>query len=76
MNTSSDTRENKRLVRETARELFGSDQIQIDDKADVSRGILGSWVSAWVWVSDESLMTGDMSAALPSVVARAKGGAS
>jgi len=39
---------------ERARELHGSDDIEIDDDALFSRGAdAGAWVQAWVWVPDQ-----------------------
>lgn len=39
--------------RETARELYGSDDVEIDDNAKASRADEGVWVGAWVWVPNE-----------------------
>lgn len=36
-----------------ARELYGSDEIEIDDNAAASRADEGIWVAAWVWLSAE-----------------------
>ncbi len=38
-----------------ARELYGSDEIEIDDAAALSQGDEGAFVSAWVWVSNEEM---------------------
>jgi len=39
-----------------ARELFGSDDVEVDDDAKLSEvdevGERGAWVSAWVWVPE------------------------
>ena len=39
------------LVRQ-ARETYGSDEIQIDDTAPMSRVSDGAWVQAWVWIPE------------------------
>ena len=39
---------------EAAREGYASDEIEIDDDAVCSTGEGGTWVSAWVWVEEES----------------------
>lgn len=33
-----------------AREMYGSDEINIDEGARASRADDGTWVAAWVWV--------------------------
>jgi hypothetical protein len=33
-----------------ATEMYGSDDIEIDDDASVSEATNGAWVQAWVWV--------------------------
>ncbi len=38
-----------------ARELYGSDEIEIDEDAVLSQGDEGAFVSAWVWVSNEEM---------------------
>ncbi len=41
---------------EKARELYVTDEVEIDDRPLISEGgDPGRWVSAWVWVSDASL---------------------
>mgnify|MGYP000317065286 CR=1 FL=1 len=42
-----------------ARERFSNDagSIQIDDDAAVTRGDGGTWVQAWVWLSEPSTST-------------------
>jgi hypothetical protein len=40
-------------LRNTARELYGSDDIEIDDDAKISEADKGTWVAAWVWVPEE-----------------------
>lgn len=37
-------------LRQAARAAYGSDDIEIDDNAIVSRGDDGAFVAAWVWV--------------------------
>lgn len=37
-------------LRRAARATYGSDDIEIDDNAIVSRGDDGAFVAAWVWV--------------------------
>lgn len=40
---------------EKARNIYGSDDIEIDDNALTSRGDdPGTWVQAWVWVYDDA----------------------
>lgn len=34
-----------------ARELYGSDELEIDEGAEASRGEGGLWVQAWVWLA-------------------------
>lgn len=38
-----------------ARRLYGSENIEIDEPARVSRGSNGAWVQAWVFVPKELL---------------------
>jgi hypothetical protein len=46
--------------REQAREMYGSDDVEIDGNARTSRADDGVWVGAWVWVpNDESACTDD-----------------
>jgi hypothetical protein len=40
--------------RERARDLYGSDDVEIDENARASRGEGGTWIAAWVWLGDES----------------------
>ena len=40
-------------LRRAARATYGSDDIEIDDNAVVSRGDDGAFVAAWVWVRFE-----------------------
>lgn len=40
-------------LRQAARAAYGSDDIEIDDNAIVSRGDDGAFVAAWVWVRFE-----------------------
>jgi hypothetical protein len=40
------------LYRETAKECWTDDDLEIDPGATVSAGDDGAWVQAWVWVSD------------------------
>lgn len=35
-----------------ARTLYASATLEIDDDADLSIGVDGTWVAAWVWVPD------------------------
>lgn len=46
---------------EVARATYGSDEIEIDDEASISRSPgkaegadEGTWVQAWVWVANEA----------------------
>ena len=39
--------------RETAKKHYGSDEIEIDDDAEVSISENGAFVQAWVWVDCE-----------------------
>lgn len=39
---------------ERARELYGDDDVQIDDNATEAWAEDGVWVQAWVWLSDEN----------------------
>lgn len=52
--------------RDSAKAIYGSDDIEIDNDAVVSRGDAGAFVQAWVWVqggpedeSDEEQAHGD-----------------
>jgi hypothetical protein len=36
-----------------ARETYCSDDLEIDDTPALSRAEKGSWVAAWVWVSND-----------------------
>lgn len=38
-----------------ARNEYGSDEVEIDDDATTSRSDDGTWVSAWVWLSNDDL---------------------
>lgn len=41
--------------RNTARDFYGNDDLEIDDNAIVSHvqdGFVGAWVAAWVWISE------------------------
>lgn len=38
---------------ESARAIYGSDDINIDDGAGISQSDDGVWVHAWVWLNDE-----------------------
>lgn len=49
----SDTEEATPEEIERAREKYGSDDIEIDNNALVSRGDGGCFVQAWVWLADE-----------------------
>lgn len=40
---------------ELAREVYGSNNIEIDDDADFSEGNDGTWVQAWVFLSKKRL---------------------
>ena len=42
-------------LQELARKEYGSDEIEIDDDADISEGNDGTWVQAWVFLSNETL---------------------
>ena len=48
-------------MREAARAIWASDDLEIDDEAAVSKmdanqgGDNGFWVAAWVWVPKESI---------------------
>jgi hypothetical protein len=35
---------------ERARELYGSDDVEIDENAKASRADSGTWIEAWVWL--------------------------
>jgi len=39
---------------ERARELYGDDDLTVDDDAVVSDADGGAWVAAWVWVPDDN----------------------
>ena len=36
-----------------ARELYATDDVEIDDEPALSHANDGAWVAAWVWVSNE-----------------------
>lgn len=40
---------------QTARDLYQTDDVEIDDNAAVSRTDEGMWVAAWVWINNEEL---------------------
>lgn len=40
-------------LREQAHDLYGTDEVEIDDEAATSEADNGTWVQAWVWVSNE-----------------------
>ncbi len=40
-------------VRQAARDIYESDEIDIDPEAKVSWGENGAWVAAWVFVAHE-----------------------
>lgn len=42
-------------LRDRARELYGDDELAVDDDARISESEDGAWVQAWVW-----LATGEM----------------
>lgn len=42
-------------LQELARKEYGSDEIEIDDEADISEGDDGTWVQAWVFLSNDTL---------------------
>lgn len=46
-----------------ARELYASDELEIDDSAQMSEpgddGDKGVWIQAWVWVPDEENKEGE-----------------
>jgi hypothetical protein len=46
-------------LRAMAQDEYGSDDIEVDDNAVVSRGDEGAFVAAWVWVRypDETTVT-------------------
>jgi len=37
-----------------ARGLYGSDEVEVDENAQVSRADDGAWVGAWVWLENDS----------------------
>jgi len=39
-----------RVELERAKELYASDDINIDDEAQASHTVDGVWIQAWVWV--------------------------
>ena len=42
--------------RDAARSLYGTEDVNVDDDAVISRGDdEGAWVAAWVWVPDSSV---------------------
>lgn len=41
------------VIIQRARELYADDETEIDDDPAVSHADDGTWVAAWVWVSDE-----------------------
>lgn len=45
-------------ARDIARALYAGEDIQIDENALISEGEDGSWVQAWVWVSNEDIENG------------------
>jgi hypothetical protein len=44
-------------LKEAARDLYGTDDVEIDDQSDgtttVSEGNGGTWVLGWLWVPEE-----------------------
>jgi hypothetical protein len=40
---------------QAARDLYGSDKIEFDAEPQVSEGAAGTWVQAWVFVSNDDL---------------------
>ncbi len=50
------TNEEKEVLRAQARNEYGSDEIEIDDEAEVSEtgDGTGVWVAAWVYVRTEN----------------------
>ncbi len=36
-----------------ARDLYGTDEVEVDDNATQASTTEGVWVSAWVWLSEE-----------------------
>ena len=51
------TVEHQRLI-DRARELYGSNELEIDDDAALSDGDDdGTWVAAWVWLADPTCDT-------------------
>jgi hypothetical protein len=54
-------RSHKASVKEihAARSLYGSDDIEVDGDAKVSRANDGVWVQAWVWVPKENTTEGE-----------------
>lgn len=38
---------------ERARDIYGSDDVEIDENAKASRTDVGTWVAAWVWLDDQ-----------------------
>jgi hypothetical protein len=40
---------------QAARDLYGSDTIEFDAEPQVSEGAAGTWVQAWVFVSNDDL---------------------
>lgn len=49
----SEKRENVDAV-EVARDIYGSDDIEIDDDATISAADDGVWVAGWLWVHNEN----------------------
>lgn len=40
--------------RDSARTIYSSDEIEIDDRPMISRGDGGVWVAAWVWLYEDN----------------------
>lgn len=40
-------------ARELARQTYGSDEVEIDDDAVISKGDNGVFVQAWLWIDEE-----------------------
>lgn len=45
-------RDKRHAYIQTARAIWASDDLEIDDKPKVSPSEGGAWVAAWVWVAD------------------------